>query len=45
VLQQNPDLNPANWVDVAQTPMDDGTTKTVVVNPSGGARFYRLHKP
>lgn len=45
VLQQNPDLNPANWVDVAQTPVDDGTTKTVVVNPSGGLRFYRLHKP
>jgi len=24
---------------------DDGTTKTLIVNPPTGNRFYRLHKP
>ena len=27
------------------TPDDDGTTKTLLVNPPTGNRFYRLHKP
>jgi hypothetical protein len=42
VLQQNPDLNPANWVTAPQTPGDDGTTKIVIVQPPVGKLFYRL---
>ena len=44
-LQQNADVNTTNWVDMAQTPADNGTTKTVIVNPPVGNLFYRLRKP
>ena len=44
-LQQNTsDLNSADWRDVTDTIQDDGTTKTLTVNPPTGNRFYRLFK-
>jgi hypothetical protein len=46
VLQQNDDaLSPPGWSFVTDTIQNDGTNKTLVVNPSGGSRFYRLVKP
>jgi hypothetical protein len=45
-LQQNTDsVSSVNWSNVATTPSDDGATKTVIVNPPTGNRFYRLFKP
>jgi hypothetical protein len=45
-LQQNTNnVNSVNWSDVLTTPSDNGTTKTVIVNPPTGNRFYRLFKP
>ncbi len=45
-LQQNTNsLSSANWTDVTATIQNDGTTKTLIVNPPTGNRFYRLHKP
>ena len=45
-LQQNSNgLETADWSDVTDTLQDDGTTKTVTVNPPAGNRFYRLFKP
>jgi len=44
-LQQNTEgLGTTNWSNVLDTPLDDGTTKTVVVNPPAGTRIYRLIK-
>ena len=34
-----------NWSNVVTIPSDDGTTKSVIVNPSTGNRFYRLFHP
>ena len=34
-----------NWSNVVTVPIDDGVTKTVIVNPPTGNRFYRLFKP
>ena len=45
-LQQNTNsVSSLNWSNVVTVPTDDGTTKTVVVNPPTGNRFYRLFKP
>jgi len=45
-LQQNTNnVSSVNWSNVVTTPTDDGTTKTVIVNPPTGNRFYRLFKP
>jgi hypothetical protein len=45
-LQQNTNsVSSVNWSNVTATIQDDGTTKTLIVNPSVGNRFYRLHKP
>jgi hypothetical protein len=45
-LQQNTNsVSSVNWSNVLTTPADDGTTKTIVVNPPVGNRFYRLFKP
>jgi hypothetical protein len=45
-LQQNTNsLSPVNWSDVTDAIQDDGTTKSLIVNPPTGNRFYRLHKP
>ena len=48
VLQQNTNLNNvtiSGWVSAPQTVTDNGTTKSVIVNPPTGNRFYRLFKP
>jgi len=45
-LQQNTNsVSSVNWSNVVTTPSDDGSTKTVVVNPPTGNRFYRLKNP
>ncbi len=45
-LQQNSNsINSADWNNVTDTIQDDGTTKTLTVNPPTGNRFYRLFKP
>ena len=45
-LQQNTNsVSSVNWSNVLDTPADDGTTKTVIVNPPTGNRFYRLFQP
>jgi hypothetical protein len=41
-LQQNTVLGTTNWVNAPQAPADDGTTKSVIVNPPAGRLFYRL---
>ena len=46
VLQQNTNnVHSVNWSNVTATIQDDGTTKTLVVSPPTGNRFYRLFKP
>lgn len=46
VLQQNIDgIGSLNWSNVTTGIQDDGTNKTLIVNPTGGARFYRLVQP
>ena len=46
VLQQNTNsIASVNWSNAPGTIQDDGTTKTLVVNPPTGNRFYRLFKP
>lgn len=46
ILQQNTNsVSSANWSNVTETILDDGTTRTLVVNPPTGNRFYRLWKP
>jgi hypothetical protein len=45
-LQQNTNsVSSVNWSNVLTAPLDDGSTKTVVVNPPTGNRYYRLFKP
>ena len=45
-LQQNTNsVSSLNWSNVVTVPTDDGTTKTVIVNPPTGNRYYRLFKP
>jgi len=42
-LQQNTNsVSSLNWSNVTATIQDDGTTKTLIVNPPTGNRFYRL---
>jgi hypothetical protein len=43
--QQTSDLNPTNWIAVAEAISDDGTNKSILINPPVGNRFYRLFKP
>ena len=46
ILQQNTSsVSSLNWSNVNDTVQDDGTTKTLIVNPPTGNRFYRLQKP
>ena len=45
VLEQNSDLNAANWTPVPGTVSDNGTTRFVTVPVSGSRRFFRLAKP
>jgi hypothetical protein len=43
VLQQNTSgLSSVNWSNVTALVQNDGTTKTLIVNPTGQSRFYRL---
>jgi hypothetical protein len=45
-LQQNTNsVSSVNWSNVTSGITDDGTTKSLTVNPPAGNRFYRLHKP
>lgn len=44
VLQQNSDLTTPSWANAPQNPVDNGTTKSIVVNPPVGSLFYRLIK-
>jgi hypothetical protein len=44
-LQQNGDLNTANWVPTPQSVSESGTNRFIIVNPPTGNRFYRLFKP
>ena len=46
ILQQNTtSVSSVNWSNVTATIQDDGTSKTLIVNPPTGNRFYRLWKP
>jgi hypothetical protein len=42
VLQQNANLTTTNWVTVPQTPVDNGTNVTVIINPPTGSWYFRL---
>ena len=45
-LQQNTNsVSSVNWSNVTATIQDDGTTKTLIINPPSGNRFYRLRSP
>lgn len=45
-LQQNTnDVSSVNWSNAPGDIQDDGTNRTLVVNPPTGNRFYRLIKP
>jgi hypothetical protein len=45
VLQQNTNgVSSVNWSNAPGTILDDGTTRTLIVNPPAGNRFYRLVK-
>ncbi len=44
-LQQNTNsVSSLNWSNVTSGIQDDGTAKTLIVNPPMGSRFYRLEK-
>ncbi len=43
-VQHVTDLNSSYWSDAGVTPVDDGTTSTVVLPPALGTHFYRLKK-
>jgi hypothetical protein len=46
VLQQNTNsLTSINWSNITSGISSDGTTKTLVINPATGTRFYRLVIP
>ncbi len=42
VLQQNSNLMTSNWVTVPQTPVDNGITVSVIINPPTGSWYFRL---
>jgi len=44
-LQQNTNLNTANWTTPPEVVTDNGTTKVMSVSPTAGNRFFRLFKP
>ena len=43
-LQQNTNLAMATWV-ASPAPVDNGTLKYIIVNPSTGNLFFRLSNP
>ncbi len=44
-LQQTTNVASTNWSAVSTAPDDDGTNRTVIVDPLEGNRFYRLFHP
>jgi hypothetical protein len=44
-LQQNTNVASTNWTPVGYTPADDGTNRTVIIDPPEWNRFYRLFRP
>lgn len=44
-LYANTNLATTNWTAVGTTPADNGSTKTVVINPPAGNQFFRLIAP
>ena len=44
-LQVNTNLATTNWVTPAESVIDNGTIKYILVNPPAGQRFYRLKNP
>ena len=44
-LQENTDLSTTNWTAALPNVTDDGTNKSVIVNPAAGNHFYRLSNP
>ena len=45
-LQQNTNsVVSANWSNLDGAVQDDGATRTLIINPSTGNRFFRLFKP
>jgi hypothetical protein len=45
-LQQNTNgVSSLNWSNVTNGIQDDGTTRTLIINPPSGNRFYRLRGP
>jgi hypothetical protein len=45
-LQQNTNgIGTVNWSNVTAAVQDDGTTKTLIINPPSSNRFYRLKSP
>jgi hypothetical protein len=45
-LQQNTNsISSVNWSNVTSGIQDNGKTKTLIVSPPAGNRFYRLFKP
>jgi len=46
ILQQNTQsISSVNWSNGTDMIQDDSTTKTLIVAPPTGNRFYRLFKP
>ena len=46
VLQQNTNsVSSINWSNITSGIVNDGTTKSLVINPASGTRFYRLVIP
>jgi len=43
-LQQNPDLNTANWVTPAEAVNSNDSIKYIIVGSPSGNRFYRLFR-
>ena len=44
VLEEKTLLNATNWIGVAQTPSDNGTTRSLTLPIGSGAKFYHLKK-
>jgi len=46
VLQMNTNnVSSVNWSNVMTLPVDNGTTKSIIIDTPTGSRFYRLIKP
>jgi len=42
ILKQNTNLNTTNWENPPEPVNNDGTMKSIIVNPPGGNRYFRL---